>query len=481
MKPWLIILIITVALAAISAAGYLGSRSMTVVDSTTPQSPVTIPVTRGDVQQTVTAPGQLVGIREARPGFEVSGQIAEIKVRLGDTVQAGDVLAILNTRPLEKALETARLKLAQAETEHARKLAQAQLDLQIAEAELQQENIRHSNLDATKAALAAAQAELTELLAGPNENKVTVAAAELRRAEIALKQAQWAYDQIAYGADLGARPEAAKLEEATLDYETKLAGYNLSVRGATAADIANAQSKVRQTQADYDQTLAEQGVTGQKVIILEAQVKKARLTLEALQTGIDPSLVRDVESAEEDLRAATLTAPFTGTIVEVLVKPGETVLDGAGVMLMTASRSVEVWTKVIEEDLPLVQIGQSVEVFFDAVPDTALPGRVARIVPQRLSGEDRPLYPVYITLLGNELPENILPGMTVDASIIITRRADVLRLPRALVQARSDGRAVIEVWANNQLEQREVQVGLRGDVYVEIVAGLREGEQVVGQ
>jgi multidrug resistance efflux pump len=53
---------------------------------------------------------------------------------------------------------------------------------------------------------------------------------------------------------------------------------------------------------------------------------------------------------------------------------------------------------VIEEDLPLLQIGQPVEVFFDAVPEAAVHGRVARIVPQRLSGEDRPLYPVYITL-----------------------------------------------------------------------------------
>jgi RND family efflux transporter MFP subunit len=481
MKPWLIILIIVIALITIVGAGYLGFRGATVTNSATPQAPVTIPVTRGDVQQTVTAPGQLAGTREMQLGFEVSGQVADIKVRPGDTVPAGAELARLNTRPLEKALQTARLELAKAETEHARELAQAQLDLQIAEAELEQEKVVSPNLIPAEAALAAAQAELAEILAGPNENEVTMAAAEFLQAEIALKKAQWEYDQVAYAADIGARPEAARLEEATLDYETRLAGYRLAVQGATTAEITNARAKVQQARADYDQALAEQEVSGQKVAILAAQVKKARLALEALQAGVDPSLKRAVESAAEDLRATTLTAPFAGTIVEILAKPGETVLDGAGVILMADVRSVEAWTKVIEEDLPLVQIGQPVEVFFDAVPETVLQGQVARIVPQRLSGEDRPLYPVYITLSGGELPENILPGMTVDASIIITRRAGVLRLPRALVQARSDGRAVIEVWANDQLERREVQVGLRGDVYVEIVAGLREGEQVVGQ
>ena len=106
-------------------------------------------------------------------------------------------------------------------------------------------------------------------------------------------------------------------------------------------------------------------------------------------------------------------------------------------------------------------------------------GRVARIVPERISGEDRPLYPVYISLA--EAPESIIAGMTTDASIIIAQKANVLRLPRALVQAGANDLAVVEVWANQQIERREVQIGLRGDVYVEIVAGLSEGDEVVGE
>jgi multidrug efflux pump subunit AcrA (membrane-fusion protein) len=103
---------------------------------------------------------------------------------------------------------------------------------------------------------------------------------------------------------------------------------------------------------------------------------------------------------------------------------------------------------------------------------------VARIVPQRLPG-DRPLYPIYIA--ASSLPDGLLAGMTVDSSIVVDSRHDVLRLPRVLVRARSDGTATVQVWTGSGIEERTVQVGLRGDLYVEVVGGIEEGEEVVTQ
>jgi hypothetical protein len=74
-----------------------------------------------------------------------------------------------------------------------------------------------------------------------------------------------------------------------------------------------------------------------------------------------------------------------------------------------------------------------------------------------------------------------MAGMMADASIIIAQQTNVLRLPKALVQARSDGIANLEVWTGHRIERREVRAGLRGDVYVEIIAGLQEGDEAVGQ
>jgi multidrug efflux pump subunit AcrA (membrane-fusion protein) len=49
------------------------------------------------------------------------------------------------------------------------------------------------------------------------------------------------------------------------------------------------------------------------------------------------------------------------------------------------------------------------------------------------------------------------------------------------VRTHTDGTATIQVWTGGRIEARQVRTGLRGDTFVEITDGLREGEQVVAQ
>jgi HlyD family secretion protein len=162
----------------------------------------------------------------------------------------------------------------------------------------------------------------------------------------------------------------------------------------------------------------------------------------------------------------------------VKARLGETAVANSSLIIMSNPYAVEAETSVIEEDLPLVKTGQTVELFFDAQPEAAVVGKVDRIVPQRTSG-DRPLYPVYIA--PDDVPDDLVPGMTVDASIAIDSRSGVLRLPRAVVRARSDNSAIVKVWTGDHIADRTIKTGLRGDLYVEIVEGLQEGDQVVGE
>ena len=178
------------------------------------------------------------------------------------------------------------------------------------------------------------------------------------------------------------------------------------------------------------------------------------------------------------MSALTLTAPFDGIILEVNASEGETVSQGTNLIKIADPLALEVVTSVIEEDYPLLKVGQPVKLYFDAAPDEIATGRVDRIIPKRVSN-DRPLYQIYISI--DKVPDAVVDGMTADAAIILAQKNNVLRLPRALVQANSDGTATVSIWMKDHTEERDITVGLRGDPFIEILSGLEEGEQVVGQ
>jgi Cu(I)/Ag(I) efflux system membrane fusion protein len=117
-----------------------------------------------------------------------------------------------------------------------------------------------------------------------------------------------------------------------------------------------------------------------------------------------------------------------------------------------------------------------VELYFDARADVTVKGKVERIVPKRIEGNS-PQYNIYISL--SEVPDGLADGMTTDAAVTIAKKAGALCLPRAVVRASGENRVVLKVWNGAATETREVTIGLRGDAFIEILAGLKEGDQVV--
>ncbi len=122
MKRWFILLGAVLILAVIGGAGYLGYRASQLTNRGVVQAPPTISVERGDVAQSVTTPGQLVGMRERMLSPGVAGRPSKINVRAGDHVKAGQVLAELDSSDLaiqvqqaEAALKTAQARLALAQ------------------------------------------------------------------------------------------------------------------------------------------------------------------------------------------------------------------------------------------------------------------------------------------------------------------------------------------------------------------------------
>ena len=432
MKRFLTFSIILLAITAVIGTSYFGYQTVREPPDLAPLVPVTIAVTQGDVARTVTAPGQLVGTQEMVLGMAVNGRLSQLNVRPGTMVQAGELLAQIDPQPYADALAIAQIQLTQAEITYERQIAEAQLSI-----------------------------ENSELGVGQARAQVPA----LTAAEVQL--------QAAIDYEARAQNEYNKALDRPWEPAQVVEGYRLELEAAT---------RQRQlAQANYDAVLNQQWAVGQEVAARQTAVTQANLADAYLRKqGVDPLLQLTVEQAQADLAATTLVAPFAGVVLAVMARPGEIVSPEFGFIVLADPAQAEVQTTVIEEDLSQVQVGQTAEIYFDARPEIAVKGEVARIVPQRIVNEARPLYHVYLSLR-QPLPENLFPGMTADASITISLQENVLRLPRALLQARSDGTATVDIWQNGQAVSRQVQVGLRGDVYMEIVAGLALGDEVVAE
>ena len=440
MKRWLRIILPLLILLAIGVAVYWRYQSAGAAQQTAEPvtAPTTVRVGRGTVQQTVSAPGTLVGTREMALSLPVGGRLATLPVRPGQRVTAGETLATLDTS-----------ELAASERHQYRAYLQAQL----AYSQTIQPPAPVA-LAAAQAALISAQSAYTDLIAPPAANELAAVESTLRNAQASLQNAQTLYEISTDRAAATLNLEQAKnnLVAAQAAYDQASAPPSESQRRSAQAQIATAQAQLQQLEPDPD-------------VIARAQLELAQAHA-AWQAA-----VADVESA-------SLLAPFDGIVVEIQPRLGESVPANSLIMLLTDPSALEVQARVIEEDLPLVQIGQAVEIYFDAAPDVLLEGRVDRINPLRLPG-DRPLYSVYVTI--DKTPPEVLAGMSSDIAIIIARKEDVLYLPRTLVRAGASGNGQVEIWVAGQRQRRQVQVGLRGDVYIEIREGLQEGDEVVSQ
>ncbi|MBE7556522.1 MAG: efflux RND transporter periplasmic adaptor subunit [Anaerolineales bacterium] len=413
-----------------------------------------VQIGRETLVDTVNATGSIEPESEVEMKFEIGGVVKEVLVKRGQYVTAGTVLARLATGDLELEIRRAEIELAQ---------VKAELD-QLFEPELAEK------IAASRAKVESARLKLADLQDGPDPDEVTKAEAELRRKQIALKTAQWEYDQVAYRGDVGAMPQADKLQEATLDYEAAQADYNLAVKEATPADLADARSTLADAQSSLAELLKEPSAA--EIAAKQAAVDKAQLTLEEKQ---------------RDLEQAVLTSPTDGVILEVNIEPGERVLDDAGdAALIIANTSTYLLKMEVDEiDIGRIRQGQPAEVSLDAFAEQSFAGVVTDIAPRPVEkeGDSIVTYEVTITLDPSGQPLSLLTGMTASASIETRQLKDVVVVPNRAIQIdRAGSEPVVfveKVDGQGQTTRVEVELGSRNGKVTEVVAGLKEGDQVI--
>ena len=320
--------------------------------------------------------------QEAQMGFALAGQVETVEVELGDEVLEGDTLISLESSALEAGV---------AQAEAALEAARAQL------AELES-GPRPEDLATAEAAYAGALAQYHKLEAGPSDQERRIALAALRKAEAALVQAQAAYDAISWVEEVTEMPQTLALQLATLDYESALANYELVTRGALPEDLEAAWASVASAKAQVD--MLQDGATAEQLAIAQAVVAQAEAALEV---------------ARATLNQATLTAPFSGTVADVQVSPGQIVMPGQVVLTLADLSHLQVeTTDLSERDVTGVQMGQEATVYMEAL-NVDVPGRVARISPLASTVGGDVVYTVVIAL--DEQPEGLRLGMSAEVEI----------------------------------------------------------------
>ncbi len=401
-------------------------------------------VETGTVSSYIKATGNLEARDTASLSFEINGTVAEVLVKRGDKVQKGDVLARLDTTDLELSVTQAEISLQKAEADLAQVTADPDPD----------------DLASARASLASAQASYDAVLQGTSEEEVTVAAASLRKAEVALQDAQAAYDKIAYRGDVAASSEATTLQDATIDYESALASYQMSVEDPTNDSILSAASQVAQAQATLNNLL--EGSSKEDIEVAQANVKSAQLTL---------------EQAQREMDQASLTARFSGTVTAVNTSVGER-LELAGVIDLADLSELHIDVPVDEIDLPSVAVGQSATIVLDALPDVTIAGKVTAIAPSPTEDSGVVTYEVTVTL--DEQQPGAVVGMTSNVSIETERHDNVVVIPADYVGSNS---ATGETYVNlvkpdGTVVKTVVELGIREDDNIEVVSGLSAGDRI---
>ncbi len=175
-----------------------------------------------------------------------------------------------------------------------------------------------------------------------------------------------------------------------------------------------------------------------------------------------------------------LRAPFGGTVTAVSIDPGESVTSGTPAISLISDDAFGVEVDLPEIDSIKVRTGNTAAIVLDAFDDTTLSGTVASVNRTETNVDGVSVYEGRIALDAQD--ERVTSGMTADVTITTNQVADVLAIPVRAVVYRPDGTTYVMVWDTDTKEEHEtdVVVGLRGsDGYVEIKAGLSEGDVVV--
>lgn len=181
-------------------------------------------------------------------------------------------------------------------------------------------------------------------------------------------------------------------------------------------------------------------------------------------------------AARERVERLRVLAPAAGVVTARTVEVGEVVQPGTDLVTLVLDGPRRIIVEPDERNLASLRPGQRALASAEAFPERTFATEVEHIAPA--VDPLRGTIEVWLRVL--DLPEPLRTDMTVSVDITIDARDDALTLPAAAVRDLATDDPWVLVVEDGRAARRAVELGLRGDDVVEVRAGLREPDRVIG-
>ena len=430
----------------------------------------------------------------------VTGTVLTADFELGDTIQKGDVLYVIDSSDVEGDLESAQLSVSQAQRSY--------------DDAADARNVRTKiGGEVSSFAVAAGDAvQAGQTVATVRDTSVMLLAVDFPAAEaqsFAVGQAAQVMPDTAFEvlngtirSVSGADPSGdASLMTCTVTIAVPNAGSLTTAQAAVAQvnGVSSLNSAHFAYQREETVVAAASGTVSELCVREGSTVRQDDVLLRITGKDLDKQAqnaadnLRSAElrmsSAERNISHYTIDAPISGTIVDKKVKAGDKLSanDAAMQNLCTIydMSYLEMKLNVDELKIRSLEVGQEVEITADAVPGETYKGVISSILVAGTTANGSTSYPVTVRI--DDMGE-LLPGMNATAKITTASVKNVLALPNAALvrgsyvlvtrDSPSAANAETSMTAPDGYVYVKVTTGISDDDYIEVKSGLQEGDTI---
>jgi HlyD family secretion protein len=470
---WIIIGVVVIA----GVLGYLNMRQNLAAANRTIYDIVA--VTRGDIEVTVKGSGSVQPIEDATVYADSAATVDTVHFENGDTVSAGDIVAVLSSDTLESQKDTLKQQIDDADAAIASMRS------------VSGGEYIYSPVDGTIKAVYAAAGDSADVVTDRDGALAVICPDELLKVTVPGDSESWPGQKVTV--TVGSKSvtgEVTAVYESSITVRFKDSGFALGEAaivteqdgaqlGEGSVEIANPiyikgrGGTIRKIYADSEKEVSR----GDKLFRLKGEVLS-----DALYTQIKErqNLQDDLDDVLADMEALTVRAGLSGVISGLSLNPGQTVQGGAALFTVQSDGEYKIDVDIDELDIAGIELGEAAEVTFDALPGERFTATVAKINPIGTAVGNVTNFKVTLSL--SDAP-GVMLGMSADVEIVSESAQGVLLIPIEAIQVIGTQKYValetdIDPKADTVTATRPVVTGITDGVSIEIREGLSEGDRI---